>query len=143
MESGQSDIRNKVLAPVFKRKGIIEQWGSGLQLISDELANYPEIELKWKEPGLAFRVSFVKKDYKELDAKTVEETVEETVEKILKAIKENPKTTAKQLQETTGLSRRGVEYNLDKLKKEGRLKRTGSTKGGSWEVIKQNFRNEK
>ena len=27
MESGQSDIRNKILAPVFKKMGIIEQWG--------------------------------------------------------------------------------------------------------------------
>jgi predicted HTH transcriptional regulator len=27
MDSGQSDIRNKILAPVFKRLGIIEQWG--------------------------------------------------------------------------------------------------------------------
>jgi ATP-dependent DNA helicase RecG len=51
-------------------------------------------------------------------------------------INENPKITAKQLQETTGLSRRGVEYNLDKLRKEGKLKRTGSTKSGSRKIIK-------
>ena len=63
MESGQSDIRNKVLAPVFKRLGIIEQWGNGLRLISDELQKYPEIGLQWKEPGIAFRVTFVKKNY--------------------------------------------------------------------------------
>jgi ATP-dependent DNA helicase RecG len=37
MEAGQSDIRNKILAPVFKKLGIIEQWGNGLQLISKEL----------------------------------------------------------------------------------------------------------
>lgn len=45
MDSGQSDIRNKTLAPVFKRLGIIEQWGNGLQLIAEELQAYPEIEL--------------------------------------------------------------------------------------------------
>lgn len=33
MFAGQSDVRNKVLAPVFKRLGLIEQWGNGLQLI--------------------------------------------------------------------------------------------------------------
>lgn len=43
MDSGQSDIRNKVLAPVFKRLGIIEQWGNGLKLIKEELQAYPEI----------------------------------------------------------------------------------------------------
>ena len=61
MEAGQSDVRNKVLAPVFKKLGIIEKWGNGLQLIADELKLYPEIDLKWSEPGMAFRVSFIKK----------------------------------------------------------------------------------
>ena len=61
MESGQSDIRNKILAPVFKKLGIIEQWGNGLQLIAKEMERYSEIELQWSEPGVAFRVSFIKK----------------------------------------------------------------------------------
>ncbi len=63
MEAGQSDIRNMVLAPVFKKLGIIEQWGNGLQLISDEMKQYPEIDIKWNEPGMAFRISFIKRDY--------------------------------------------------------------------------------
>ena len=57
--------------------------------------------------------------------------VEETVEIILNAMKENPKVTAKALQEKTGLSRRGVEYHIDKLKKDSVIERVGSTKGGS------------
>jgi len=65
MESGQSDIRNKILAPVFKRLGIIEQWGNGLKLIKEELQTYPETELSWKEPGIAFRVTFTNKNYKQ------------------------------------------------------------------------------
>ncbi len=64
MEAGQSDIRNKTLAPVFKKLGIIEQWGNGLKLIYDELKNYPDIDFVWSEPGLAFRVSFIKKNFK-------------------------------------------------------------------------------
>ena len=63
MESGQSDIRNKVLAPVFKKLGIIEQWGNGLKLISKELKKYPEIKMEWSEPGFSFRVTFIKTDY--------------------------------------------------------------------------------
>lgn len=63
MESGQSDIRNKILAPVFKRLGIIEQWGNGLKLIAEELHSYPEIEFSWKEPGIAFRVTFTNKNH--------------------------------------------------------------------------------
>ncbi len=63
MESRQSDARNKVIAPVFKRMGIIDQWGNGLKLIADELKEYPQIEFRWKEVGLSFQVQFVKRDY--------------------------------------------------------------------------------
>ena len=63
MESRQSDARNKIIAPVFKRMGIIDQWGNGLKLITDELKEYPQIEFRWKETGLSFQVQFVKLDY--------------------------------------------------------------------------------
>ncbi len=61
MQTRQSDIRNKVIAPVFKKLGLIDQWGNGLKLIADELRDYPEIELKWFEKGLQFQVQFIKK----------------------------------------------------------------------------------
>jgi len=54
MLSGQSSIRNKILAPVFKRLGIIEQWGNGLKLIADELKKYPEIGFEWKNQEWGF-----------------------------------------------------------------------------------------
>jgi len=41
LEARQSDIRNKIIAPVFKKMGIIDQWGNGLKLIADELKEYP------------------------------------------------------------------------------------------------------
>ena len=65
MESRQSDARNKVIAPVFKRLGIIDQWGNGLKLIANELKAYPKIGLQWKDVGLSFQVQFVKLDFVE------------------------------------------------------------------------------
>ncbi len=44
------------------------------------------------------------------------------MEKILNILRENPTVTIKELQELTGLTRRGVEYNLAKLKQEGKIK---------------------
>ncbi len=69
---GQSEIRNLVLAPIFKRLGLIEQWGTGFKKIKEALAEYPEIELRINEPGMAFQMQFVKKDYQptESEAKT-------------------------------------------------------------------------
>ena len=63
MESRQSDARNKVIAPVFKKLGIIDQWGNGLKLVAEELKQYPEIVFRWREVGLSFQVQFIKKSY--------------------------------------------------------------------------------
>lgn len=63
MDSRQSDAKNKTIAPVFKLLGIIDQWGNGLKMISDELKEYPAIEFRWKEVGLSFQVQFVKLNY--------------------------------------------------------------------------------
>ena len=57
-------------------------------------------------------------------------TVEKTVEKIIAAIRENPKVTHKQLMEITGLTRRGVEWNIDKLKRKGIIRREVPDKSG-------------
>jgi len=79
-----------------------------------------------------------KKTVEKTGVKTVEETVEETVEKtgekILSLIRLNPHITAKELTIKIGLSRRGIEWQIAKLKKEGKLNRIGSAKGGHWEV---------
>ena len=42
----------------------------------------------------------------------------------------------KELEIETGLTRRGVEWNVHKLKKEGKIERIGSKKDGYWEIIK-------
>jgi predicted HTH transcriptional regulator len=63
MEARQSDIRNKVIAPIFKHMGVIDQWGNGLKIIANELKAYPEIEFKWFEKGLQFQVQFIKKNF--------------------------------------------------------------------------------
>ncbi len=68
--------------------------------------------------------------------KTVGETVEKTVGEILALINENPKITRDEISVKTGITVRGVEWNLAKLKQKGLLKRIGSTKAGHWEVIK-------
>ena len=70
--------------------------------------------------------------------KTVEKPVKKTVEKIIEAIKKNKSITIKQLQSVTGLTRRGVEWQLSTLKEEGIVKRIGPDKGGYWKVVDKN-----
>lgn len=64
LTAGQSELRNRTLGPIFKELRLIEQWGTGFQKLFDELKEYPEIELKFNEPGLSFQVQFIKKNYK-------------------------------------------------------------------------------
>ena len=67
--------------------------------------------------------------------KTVGKTVGETAEIILNLIINNPKITKPEIAKLTGLSLRGVEWNIQQLKSTGRLTRIGPNKGGHWEVI--------
>jgi predicted HTH transcriptional regulator len=102
MESRQSDARNKIIAPVFKRMGIIDQWGNGLKLIFDELKDYPNIELRWKEVGLSFQVQFVKSDYVEEQAppENTRKTPRKHPEKAQKTPRKHPENTQKHPENT-------------------------------------------
>ena len=66
--------------------------------------------------------------------KTTENATEKTTEKIIRILKERPYTTAGQLAEELGLTVDGVDYNIRKLKKQGRIVRIGGDKGGHWEI---------
>lgn len=60
--SQQSSPRNRIVARVFKHLGIIDQWGRGLKLIAEELQQYPEIALLYREAGLFFQVLLAKQN---------------------------------------------------------------------------------
>jgi len=62
--SGRSEIRNRVLAPVFKDLKLIEAWGTGIRKMKNELDAYSDIELVFHEVGHAFQVQFRKKETK-------------------------------------------------------------------------------
>jgi len=70
--------------------------------------------------------------------KTVGETVGKTVGEILKLIEVNPKITRDELAKKTGLSVRGIEWNLKKMKDQNIIRRIGPDKGGYWEIINKN-----
>ena len=59
---GQTEIRNRILSPIFKDLKLIEAWGTGIQKMRNEVRVYPEIELVLQETGHAFQVLFRKKE---------------------------------------------------------------------------------
>lgn len=127
-----SERRNELLAELLHRVHFIEKWGRGISLI---LSKEPTAE--FKEVGNHFIVVFKRKSTASAEkaiGKTVEKTVEKTKEKIIALIKEKPTITQHELKVRIGLTRRGIEWNLKKLKEEGVLRRIGSDRGGYWQV---------
>jgi len=54
----------------------------------------------------------------------------------LSILKATPYITINQLAEIVKILQKGIEWQIAKLKKEGRIKRMGPDKGGHWGVIK-------
>jgi Fic family protein len=60
--------------------------------------------------------------------------LEKTSDKIIALLRENPRHSARSLADVIGISAKGVEKQLAKLKTSGRITRAGSAKGGHWQV---------
>ncbi len=69
--------------------------------------------------------------------KTAQNKGKATTQKILQVLSKNPKSSRKELALEIGLSEDGIKWNLDKLKKENKIRRIGPDKGGHWEVVKK------
>ena len=54
---------------------------------------------------------------------------------ILDLIKANPSIAREEKAKTLNLPIDGIDWNIRKLKKEGKLKRIGADRGGYWEVV--------
>lgn len=158
MESRQSDARNKTLALVFKRMGIIDQWGNGLKLIAEELKSYPNIKFAWKEIGISFQTQFIRKDYYPLSKKdatnggtndgtnggtnrgTNNDTNNGTNDGgkvILRLLSSKDTITTQELSAKTGFSLRKCKRILANLKQQGHIGREGSPRTGKWIVYHQ------
>ncbi|MFO8050209.1 MAG: putative DNA binding domain-containing protein [Thermoplasmatota archaeon] len=133
----RSSLRNVLIAESFYLIKEIEKYGSGMIRIRKELKEYPEIELELFEMGNFFNVVFKKREetVEKTREKTMEKTREKTREKILKLIREDPNITTLSLADSLGITQKGVDWQIKKLKEEGKLKRKGPDKGGHWKVV--------
>ncbi len=127
---GKKSIRrNPLIANLFQRARFIEKLGTGINRMKNEVLKAGLPEPQYEFTGF-FTIIFKRLKLGE----TVEKTTQKTREKIIELISQNPKITTKEIEKKTGLSRRGVEYNIDKLKKESVLIRIGSRKDGYWKI---------
>lgn len=86
---------------------------------------------------IEFMLKMIDETLNQLLETTTQEIAQETTqEKILKLIKENPNITQVEMAKILDLTRDGVSYNIKKLKNNGIIERIGSTKNGSWKILK-------
>ena len=133
--------RNPIIADLFNRMGKVERMGSGI----DRMRNLMR-DAGLKEPVFEmdefFRVTFyrdprysLKADSFEKVRATREKTRGNTREKIIRSLKANPEITMERLAEIVGISSKGVEWQINKLKEDGVIRRIGPAKGGHWEIV--------
>lgn len=152
LRQGRSEIRNRVLARVFKELGYIEQWGSGIERIKTLC-----LEAGNPEPQIHESGDFV--DWELYRPVLVDDVIAEPIptpykgvmseekgvmseekggvsEEMLHLIGLDPNITILALAKHIDVSTRTIERHLKALQKEGRIKRIGPTKNGYWVIVR-------
>lgn len=118
---------------------MIEAWGRGIERIMEacRAAQVPAPKLRYQPSGLWVEFRYAPTPVPGAQAGTGarEETREVTREEIVRLLAAQRLMTTDQLAHQLGITRKGVEWHIVRLKAAGRLKRVGPTKGGHWEVL--------
>lgn len=143
---------NPDIANAFFWSGEIEAWGRGIQRMMEACrqAGTPEPEIRvdgrdfWFEfPFSAAYVDTVASGETPSARGSTggareqpgEKPREKTRDKILALIAELPTITTAELAERIGITAKGVEWQLGKLKADGRIRRVGPDRGGHWAIV--------
>lgn len=142
--AGRSEIRNKIIARVFREAGIIEQWGSGIPRIREACIKEGLKAPQLSEEGLFVRLTIYRrvndpsknrtiKDHELNDSKTMEIAKEKQY--IYDLLCKDDDLTLKQISKDMGISEASVQRRLDRLQKEKSIARIGSKKSGKWKIV--------
>lgn len=113
---GRSEIRNKVIARVFKELNYIEQWGSGIKRIKSsclkyglkepiikEIGDFVDVEIYRKVPEKCRKVP---QEYRDLSEQEM---------KIIEYIKNNGKITSREVENLIGVKNRRAREILKEM----------------------------
>ncbi len=149
ISNNPSEIRNKVLAPIFKECNLIEKWGSGFKKILEQMDKYPELELRITEPSNTTQIQFVKKSFLEESrtfpkndladetdnmADIMTDKTNDLADKILFVIAQDNYITIQSIADKVASSKRTIERYIKKMQESNTLTRIGPKKGGYWKI---------
>lgn len=133
-----SQCRNKLIAMAFKEAGLIERYGSGIQRIMRICNDYGIIPPVFEELFNGFKVTLFKKKVNVTEGVTesvTEGVTESRAEFILKLIRQMPYLKADDLAAKLKVTRRTIYRDIEKLSRQGKIRRIGSDKFGYWEPV--------
>lgn len=146
--SGRSSIRNKVIATVCEKLGIVEGWGTGLKRIVDLCKECKIKPPEFLEIGDLLRVNF----YRVKKADSLNDRINDSLndslnkdssdslnltdieKKIVKIMLNDPEINVSQLVEQTNVSEPTINRHIKVLKEKGTVIRVGSKKTGVWKI---------
>ena len=134
---------NPELKEMFFALDLIESYGSGIRRAKEALKenhtdDYTMAVVMINEEFAAIREEEQKKsDFTKENAKeNAKEMTKEIAKEIKNIMKENPFVNAEDLAEELNVSATKVRYHIRAMKKNGEIQRVGSTKAGTWEILK-------
>ncbi|MGM0509352.1 MAG: RNA-binding domain-containing protein [Fusobacteriota bacterium] len=128
--NGRSEIRNKIIARVFKELGYIEQWGSGITRIFSAckrsnlkkpkiMEKNDSVDVELYRDGSKYKDKELKLEFNEMD-------LSDQDKELIKYLKENEKISTKEASELLEVKIRRSRGILKNLMDKGLLERKGS-----------------
>lgn len=135
---GKSKIRNKVIAEIFNKMDLIEQWGTGIQRIINRAKEYGLPKPEFMEIGETFRVNLYrkkadKKPIKKADKKPIKTADKKPIKVnrenlIMAYIKENGSISNMEARQILNLAESTTKRFLKNMVNEGLLLEKGERK---------------
>ena len=138
IRSGISNIRNPILVS-YAAKGLLPYRGLGSG-IKRALAEWPEISFTDDRDGSMFIATVRRKGLDDMESaekgsqKSSQKGSQKSSQKIIELMRNDPKITVANLALHIGITERAIKKQIGKLKAQGRIRRIGPDKGGSWRV---------
>ena len=119
-----------------RNKAILQVSGKGVSVeMSVETSVETPMKTLGETPGKSSPIGSPKTPLKS-KGETTQETREITREKILGLVCTSANISTDEMAAQLGVTRKGIEWHIRKLKAENLLRRIGPDKGGHWEVLK-------
>ncbi len=138
----QAQSRNKLITEAFYLTKDIEKYGSGYRRVREQIAKYPTMYFNFEENsgGYLVKIGYEKQKTNKVTDKVTDNVTDNVTDKrselILNLIRKNEKISTTEIARELNVTKRTILRDIEKLKGQNKLKRSGNNKTGYWKIIK-------